>query len=97
MRQWLFEVRGEEDAIKKKNDASTTDGWTPMYVACWNGHLSVYQWFFEVRAAEDIAKTCNSAIPVFKACHKSHLPVCLWLIFNEALKDPATQHVDQVK
>ena len=39
MYEWLYKVGA-------KGDITNTDfyGWTPMYVACKNGHLSICKW-----------------------------------------------------
>ena len=51
-----------------------------MSIACFNGHLSVCQWLFEVGASTDITRASNNGdTPMFVASWKGHLSVCQWL------------------
>ena len=70
-------VRGGASAdITKVNN----DGCTSMYAACYNGHLSVCQWLFDVGASADITRASNDSFtPMYAACFKGHLSVCQWL------------------
>ena len=75
MCQWLFEVGASADITRANNN-----GTTPMYIACYHGHLSVCQWLFEVGAAGDITKANNNGYtPMLIACQEGHLSVCQWL------------------
>ena len=75
------------------------DGFTPMFIACQNGQLSVCKWLLEVGAAEDIFKAHDGWTPLKIAFHEDHISVCHWLILNGALSDPDPEvdndHVDQ--
>ena len=66
-----------------------------MWTACFNGHLSVCQWLFEVGASADITRANNDdTTPMLIACHERHLSVCQWLILNGALNNE-DDHVDE--
>jgi hypothetical protein len=81
--KWLFEVGAAADITKAANG-----GWTPMWIACQEGDLSVCKWLFEVGAAADITKAENNgATPMFAACFKGHLSVCKWLFEVGAAAD----------
>ena len=58
-----------------------------MYIACFNGHLSVCKWLFEVGAAADITKAdkCGGTPTCSLAC--GHLSVCKWLFEVGAAAD----------
>ena len=74
------------------------DGFTPMFIACQNGQLSVCKWLLEVGAAADITKTgINGLTPLRIACSKDHTFICRLLILNGALSDPDadTDNVDR--
>ena len=38
---------------------ATSDGCTPMHIACWSGHLKVCNWLHQAGAAADITKADN--------------------------------------
>ena len=92
----LYEVGAAADITKADND-----GYTPMYAACNEGHLSVCKWLYEVGAAVDITKADDGGnTPMYLACSYGHLSVCKWLVFNGALNTPPPAqhndgHVDQ--
>ena len=48
MCQWLFEVGASTDITR-----ATNHGETPMWIACWNGHMSVCQWLIFNGALND--------------------------------------------
>ena len=81
MCKWLFEVGAVEDITK-----ADTNGETPMWIACYGGHLSVCTWLFEVGAAADIIKADDEGLtPMLIACAHDNMSVCQWLILKGAL------------
>jgi hypothetical protein len=73
-------VGAAADITKAKNS-----GVTPMFVACYKGHLLVCKWLFEVGAAKDISRMVQDWSPMRAACYKDHLVVCQWLVRIGAL------------
>ena len=72
------------------------DGFTPMFIACQNGQLSVCKWLLEVGAAADITKAANDgATPMYVACEKGHLSVCKWLFEVGAAADSSSSSSDE--
>jgi ankyrin repeat protein len=55
-------------------NAKTSDNWTPLHVACYNGHLQVFQALRE-HGADIEATTSSGRTPLHFACAKGHLAV----------------------
>ena len=58
---------------------ASNSGFTPMLIACYEGHLSVCKWLFEVGADITNADKFHGRTPMTMACSGSHLSVCQWL------------------
>ena len=81
MCKWLFEVGAAADITKASNNGATL-----MWIACYQGHLSVCKWLFEVGAAADISKAANNGwTPMMIACDRDELIPCKWLVRVGAL------------
>lgn len=66
-----------------------TEGYLPLHMASFGGHLAVCEWLHGKGAAVDIADTNNdgSETALLVACHGGHLSVCKWLCGHDAAAD----------
>ena len=69
--KWLFEVGAAEDIRTRNNN-----GWTPILMACSEGHLDTAKWLFEVGAADNIQTGDNEgAMLIHIVCFCGNLDV----------------------
>jgi len=70
------------------------DGFTPLYIACQNGHLEIVRLLLEASAAINRAPQ-HGATPLYMACGKGHLDIVRLLLeasasINQAQENGAT-------
>ena len=72
------------------NQAKTTSGVTPVYVAAQNGHVEVVQLLLGSNADVNQAKTNTGSTPVFIAAQNGHVDVVTALVASNADVNQAT-------
>ena len=82
------------DALLKedmsKMNGTDDDGTTPLWIACWEGHLDVSRLLVEKGADMDKA-TVGGFTPLYMACHDGHLEVARLLVEKGADIDKANR------
>ena len=70
-----------------KIDLQTTDGMTPLYAACQNGHIEVVRALLSSRAKIDLRTKGDGRSPLHVACQQGHTEVVLALLSRGAEVD----------
>ena len=64
------------------------NGWTPMWLACFDAHLEIVQWLHEHGAAMDVTRPDNEGgTPMLIACANGHFEIVQWLHEHGAAMD----------
>ena len=76
MCRFLWERGSAALTIRTQN----SNGWTPLWIACQEGHLSMAKWLSEVAGVEDTrTKDNEGCTPMWIACVHGHFQVAKWL------------------
>ena len=75
------------EAGANKDQGTTDDGSTPLFIAAQKGHLEVVRFLVESGANKDQGTTDDGATPLFIAAQKGHLEVVRFLVESGANKD----------
>ena len=65
------------DPACKKND-----GWTPLHLACLNGHLDVAKYLVDEKHCDPASKDKDCCTLLHSACQNGHLTVVKYLVDN---------------
>ena len=87
--QWLAE-RGCVDDIGDRENAS---GSSPLFLACWHGHVNVLVWL-SARGADPRQPDAKGWTPLLYCAWKGHLRAMKWLAQNGAADDVSTRALD---
>merc|ERR1711939_89516 len=71
-------------------DRATGNGWTPLYIACWRGHVDAARLLLDNDAAVDRPNK-NGATPLYIACQNGHDAVATLLLDKGAAVDRARE------
>lgn len=78
--QWASRTHGGVLSIRSGVNAQTSNGATPLYLACQEGHLEVTKYLVQECSADPHVSAQDGMTPLHAAAQMGHNPVLVWLV-----------------